>query len=79
MEATRENGYIAIRLSEEIIIKNAPCKVTDSEEFLNFITSQICDFGDDGDFNSCSMLTEVIDAIVEEAIETGAGAGVEEL
>ena len=80
MRAYRERGKIVIEIDEVALLEGAYLcpgnengNITDSEKFLNFIVSQVCNIGDNGDFHSCSDLTRLIDNLVTYAIESNAG------
>ena len=80
MRSKRDNGKIVIEISEQDILDginaspgNESVRVTDRERFLDFMESQICEFGDSGDFGGCSHMTRLIDGLVTHAVESAAG------
>lgn len=80
MKAYRNDGNLVVEISEQALVEGVKLipesptfKVTDREEFLNFCVNQIGDFGDNGDFNSCSKLTTLLDDLIEHAVESAAG------
>ena len=80
MQAKRDNGKLVIEIDEQTIIDglhtspgNEMVKITDREVFLNFLASQICDFGDSGDFGSCSNMTRLLDDLITHEVESAAG------
>lgn len=80
MHAKRDAGKLVIEIEEQAVLDGIHCspgnemvRVTDREEFLNFLASQICEFGDSGDFGSCSNMTRLIDDLVTHAAESAAG------
>lgn len=80
MKAKRINGQLVIEIDEQAIIDgmhtspgNEMVRVTDREQFLKFLTAQICEFGDSGDFGSCSNMTRLLDDLVTHAAESAAG------
>ena len=82
MKAFRKDGKLLIEISEDALcngihfMPGMEATVTDREKFLNFCAKQICSFGDNGDFNSASRLTRLLDDLVTEAIESDAGVEV---
>lgn len=82
MKAHREDGKLVIEIDEDALCNGAhfmpgmEATVTDREKFLNFCAKQICEFGDNGDINSASRLTRLLDDLVTEAIESDAGVEV---
>lgn len=82
MKAYRKNGNMIIEISEDAMCDGAHClpeinaTVTDREKFLNFCVNHVCEFGDNGDFNSASRMTRLLDDLVVEAIENDAGVNV---
>lgn len=82
MKSYRQNGRLIIEISEDALcngthqIPGNECKVTDREEFLNSIQRNICEIGDNGDFNSCSTLTKLIDDCIQNAVDNGEGVEV---
>ena len=80
MHAKRDNGMLVITIDEQTILDglhaspgNEMVRVTDRERFLDFLASQICSFGDSGDFGSCSNMTRLLDDLVTHAAESAAG------
>ena len=76
----RKDGKLIIEIPEEILINGVVLvpmpgryEVADKEKFLNFVTNNFLTSGDDGDNHSCSDFTRLIDGLVEEAAEFGAG------
>lgn len=82
MKAYRADGKLVIEIDEDALCNGAhfmpgmEATVTDRERFLNFCAKQICSFGDNGDFNSASHLTRLLDELVTDAIESDAGVEV---
>lgn len=82
MKAYRKDGKLVIEISEDALCSGThsmpgnEASVTDREKFLNFCAQQVCGFGDNGDFNSASRLTRLLDDLVTEAIESDAGVEV---
>jgi hypothetical protein len=82
MKAYRKDGQLVIEIDEDALcsgthmLPGMEATVTDREKFLNFCAKQICAFGDNGDFNSASRLTRLLDDLVTEAIESDAGVEV---
>ena len=82
MKAHRANGKLVIEIDEDALCSGThympgmEATVTDRERFLNFCAKQICSFGDNGDFNSASKMTRLLDDLVTEAIESDAGVEV---
>lgn len=77
MIAYRKNGKVVIEVSEDALVSGVeqldpPLRVTDRETYLNFIASQICEFGDNGDFGSASHFTRLLDLLANEALESDA-------
>ena len=81
MKAYRKDGSLFIEIPEEHLIKGVSevddysLMVTDSEKWLNFVAANILEIGDDGDFDSCSVFTSLLDSLVMEAAELGEGVG----
>lgn len=80
MRAYRKDGKLIIEIEETNIESglylspgNEMGKIFDREKFFNFLADRICEFGEDGDFNSCSKMTRLIDDIITEAIESDEG------
>lgn len=80
MRAKREDGKLVIEIDEQAVLDgmhtspgNEMVRVIDRERFLDFLASQICDFGDSGDFGSCSNMTRLLDDLVTHAAESAAG------
>jgi hypothetical protein len=79
MKAYRKDGNLVIEISEAALLTGSELipvyklTVTDSEKFLDFCVRNVCVFGDDGDFNSASALTRLLDDLVIEAYECDAG------
>jgi hypothetical protein len=72
----RKNGKIFIEIPEKVLIdglKTIDFKAVDKEAYLNYFAANILDSGDDGEFESCSDFTRMIDNLVEEAFEDEAG------
>ena len=82
MNAYRKDGQLVIEISEDALcsgthtLPGMKATVTDRDKFLNFCAKQICDFGENGDFNSASRLTRLLDDLMTEAIESDAGVEV---
>jgi hypothetical protein len=82
MKAYRADGRLVIEIDEDALcsgthfMSGMEVTVTDREKFLNFCAKQICEFGDNGDFNSASRQTRLLDDLVTEAIESDAGVEV---
>ena len=82
MNAYRREGKLVIEIDECALVSGAAlipsyrekdlC-VYDREKYLDYLAANICTFGDDGDNNSCSRLTELLDEIVEQACEEDEG------
>jgi hypothetical protein len=80
MHATRRHGKLVIEIDEQAILDgmhlspgNEMVRVTDRDKFLSFIAAQVCEFGDNGDFGSCSNMTRLLDDLVTHAAENAAG------
>lgn len=80
MKAYRKDGNIVVEISEsalahgvKLIPESPEFIIEDREKFLDFCASQICEMGDSGDFSSCSDLTNLIDNLIEYAVESAAG------
>lgn len=79
MNAYRKDGKLVIEISEDALCNGAmflpghSIRVTDREKFLDFCAAHVCTNGDNGDFMSCSDLTRVLDALVDEALENDEG------
>ena len=79
MIAYREHGDLYIKINEEALCSGAQfidldsVTISDREKYLNFLATQICSFGENGDFESCSNLTKLVDDLVIHAIECDAG------
>lgn len=80
MKSFRRGGKLIIEISEDALcngIHQLPgcdtAMIEDRDTFLDYCAKHICDVGDTGDFNSASSLVRLIDELVNEAIEEGAG------
>jgi hypothetical protein len=82
MKAYRKDGNLIIEISEDALcdgtlqIPGNECRVTDREKYLDHMAEYITEVGEDGDFNSCTSLTRLIDECVQHALDSEAGVEV---
>ena len=81
MRTFRKDGSLFIEIPEDHLVTgvtgvdNHSLVAYDPEKWLNFVAANILEIGDDGDFESCSDFTRLLDDLVMEAAELGEGVG----